>query len=219
MKLKCLHKNTNCPDSSGNTDEQNICDTDSYRNHLGKISFKERPFVPKDIQYVKSFVQMKYILIGIGFFVLVSCNNKSKQNEQKFSNVYYQSVFDTLITESRKKDYYADMIPYLESGLTSLEGSKALQIKIKLELSGLYLLDYNMDARGFSKTSLDKSIIYFEEVLKYDADNEFFINELGLSQKKADSIHNIWMNIKDEKRRTEVLFELTEELYLKVQSN
>ena len=53
MKRTCLQKNTNM-------DEQNTCEF-----HLEDNSLNERPFDPKEIQFVKSFVQMK---------AKVSCN-------------------------------------------------------------------------------------------------------------------------------------------------
>ena len=54
MKRTCLQKNTIEYQCKLNTNEQNTCEF-----HPDENSFNELPFNPKDIQHVKSFVQMK----------------------------------------------------------------------------------------------------------------------------------------------------------------
>ncbi len=65
MKRTCLQKNTTCPDLSRNTHVQTTCELHPDVNIL-----KDRPFDPKGIQYVKSFVRMKNSQFSLLHFFL-----------------------------------------------------------------------------------------------------------------------------------------------------
>jgi hypothetical protein len=121
MKRTCLQKNTTCPDLAGikdqrklNTDEQNTSEF-----HPDDISFNERSFDPKDIQHIKSFVQMKKIIL-IPLFVLcivqvfaqnnwppigakwhfsyVPCNIWGGCSAKEY--IYFEAVKDTLVNDT-----------------------------------------------------------------------------------------------------------------------
>jgi hypothetical protein len=75
MKQNCLQRNISCPDFSGNTNEQK-----PYELHPAGISFKGPHFDLKEIQKVKSFMQMKIYPKIMFLIFIVAGMNATAQN-------------------------------------------------------------------------------------------------------------------------------------------
>jgi hypothetical protein len=169
---------------------------------------------------------MKYLFVIIGMIILFSCNSKLKNDDsldQKTisKNTLHQSqlVYDSIIHKRHELDVYTEMIPLLEEGLKDLDGAKDLQNKIKIDLSGLYLLDFHMDIYGHARPSQAKAIVYFEEVLSYDSTNQFFSKSLGVDSNHADSIHIMWKNAVSKDEKSNILHEIIQDLRPKLYSS
>jgi hypothetical protein len=102
LKRTCLQKNTN-------THEQTTCEF-----HPDEISLKVRPFDPKDIQYVKSFGQMKRAIIIIAMVLGCFVMKASETDTTFFDNRDLRFVETLLDSIDNLRYKRINIDPYIE---------------------------------------------------------------------------------------------------------
>ncbi|NLU38403.1 MAG: hypothetical protein GXX78_05870 [Bacteroidales bacterium] len=162
MKRTYLQKNTN-------TDEQNTCEF-----HPGENSFNEQPFVPKDIQYVKSFIQMKSYLFIFFFLLGVIMLFSSCQQEENM----YVAYGDAIVQSFKSGDsvvyatcYYAYSYEKMkQASVSSTDGS----INIPLDSAAFrYTFSYFPDTSDYKTSKPSPQEFFFKVVfdngIEYEA--------------------------------------------------
>jgi len=200
MKRTCLKKNTN-------TDKLATCEF-SCNNGTGypdKNSFNEQPFDPKDIQYVKSFVQMKEIIIFVIITILfVSCHDK--EIEARFNVINYSSIREIKIESIEVDSFSVDLSKTSCVGKMKIVNNQL--VFFDTEFASAYLLTDNYliaDRKlGIGKgpnevfgifwiaNSLDSNIVIFDaNGIIYVVDEQWHVRR----KKKYFGYHNNQFNV------------------------